>query len=267
MRSGVRRALDGIVRTMTEAAAVSAVDAGLAWLGIDMAEGPQREILTGTAGMSGVWLALYLVLRLVVFRRYSSDFSNRWISILHGIVAAVYSAALVDWSAPFAAIGRESTLAEARAMSVSLAYFCYDFVVCLFIDDDFTTPLHHVASIAGLFIGAVQMRGGAELVLCLLVTEPTSPLLHLNYVLKEMGRGGSTLATIVQAAFAAVFFALRICFSPYLVYRTLISEHTPIFVKVSGLALQLVSFFWFYKIVKIAAYKMGKSSGKAKKKA
>ena len=65
--------------------------------------------------------------------------------------------------------------------------------------------------------------------------------------------------------FAVVFFVARICFGPVLVYHTVMSPTSPVFVKLSGVALEVVSVFWFYKIFKIFLYKL-KKGGKAREK-
>mmetsp|Transcript_13064 Transcript_13064/g.32812 ORF Transcript_13064/g.32812 Transcript_13064/m.32812 type:complete len:240 (-) Transcript_13064:318-1037(-) len=146
----------------------------------------QVEALAHVGAMQARWLAAFLVLRGVLFRKRSSDFSNRIVSIVHGVSIVVLTAMLVDWQDPFARVGRESNAQEAKALAFSLAYFSYDFVVCLFIDDDMTTHLHHVVTLAGLYVGAIQKRGGPELVVCLLISEATSPMLHLHHILKEL---------------------------------------------------------------------------------
>mmetsp|Transcript_13066 Transcript_13066/g.32822 ORF Transcript_13066/g.32822 Transcript_13066/m.32822 type:complete len:129 (-) Transcript_13066:211-597(-) len=127
-----------------------------------------------------------------------------------------------------------------------------------------TTHLHHVVTLAGLYVGAIQKRGGPELVVCLLISEATSPMLHLHHILKELKYKG-LLSVMNDIVFVLAFFICRLCFGPFLVYHTVTSETSPLFVKVSGAALEVVSVFWFYKIVKIALYKLG--GGKQKKQA
>lgn len=146
---------------------------------------------------------------------------------------------------------------------MSLGYFTYDFFVCLFIEDDITNHLHHVASISGLVLGSVYRKGGSELILCIFIAESTGPSLHIHHLFKELKYSG-IFNTINQGLFFIVFFVARICFGPVLVYYTVTSPTSPLFVKASGVALEVVSVFWFYKIVKILVYKL--KGGKGKKK-
>lgn len=76
----------------------------------------QVELLTFVGHVAAVSFALYLFLRLIVLRKFSSDFSNRLVSIVHGLVALAYSAYLVKWSQPFAEVGRESSSLEVRSL-------------------------------------------------------------------------------------------------------------------------------------------------------
>ena len=41
-------------------------------------------------------------------------------------------------------------------MEVSLAYFVYDFLVCLVIDPELVGTLHHLCTMAGLSVGLLQ---------------------------------------------------------------------------------------------------------------
>ncbi|QDZ22173.1 TLC domain-containing protein [Chloropicon primus] len=223
----------------------------------------QVELLKFTGTISLVGFTLFMVLRFVFLRHLSADFSNRCVSILHNFVALAYSVYLVNWSDPFADVGRASTPLEAKALAISLGYFSYDFLVCLFIEDDITAHLHHVVSISGLVLGSIYKRGGYELIVCMVMAESTGPMMHLNYLFKELKHTGSHV-TANKTAFSVIFFVARILFGPVLVYHTVRSPTSPILVKLSGVALEVVSVFWFYKLVKIFIYKM--RGGKQAKK-
>ena len=155
-------------------------------------------------------------------------------------------------------------MAQAQWLAVSLGYLLYDFFVCLFIEDDITTHLHHIASICGLVLGSIYRKGGAELLLCLFIAEATNPMQHMHYIMKELKYKGP-LANLNDLLFAIIFFVARMCFGPVLVWRTVNSPTSPLFVKISGVALEVVSVFWFTKIYKIFMYKIGKGGPRRKK--
>ncbi|KAK7819149.1 hypothetical protein CFP56_040658, partial [Quercus suber] len=57
--------------------------------------------------------------------------------------------------------------------------------------------------------------------------------------------------------FAVIFTFARMGGGPYLTYVTLVANN-PFLIKAMALGLQLVSAFWFYKIVLMVRYKLTK---------
>ncbi|OIW03509.1 hypothetical protein TanjilG_31022 [Lupinus angustifolius] len=98
-----------------------------------------------------------------------------------------------------------------------------------------------------------------ELVAALWVSEMSSPFLHLREHLKELGYRDSPLNLVVDFLFAAIFTIARMLAGPYVTYVTL-SASNPLLIKAMALGLQLVSAFWFFKIVRMVKYKVTKIS-------
>ncbi|KAJ0536171.1 putative TLC domain-containing protein [Helianthus annuus] len=96
---------------------------------------------------------------------------------------------------------------------------------------------------------------GSEIVATLLITEISSPFLHLRELLKELGYKNTLLNLAADVSFAVIFTLARMCVGPYLCYVTM-SAKNPILIKAVGMGLQLVSAFWFYKIAKVVKYKL-----------
>ena len=213
------------------------------------------------APYGAAWTAAFFVARFALFPKRSADFGNRVVSIVHALAAIALAVPALDWAAPMASVGQRNTAAQvrrapagrggarrrnpdanamprtaaqARCMEVSLAYFIYDLLCCLFIDLDPVSLAHHVCTIAGLAVGVFQgkargaRRGGrsgpgcraraatdarrtaavsrdadaqcgTELVGCLMLMEVSNPSMHLNQLLKELGKSSSALATANQA--------------------------------------------------------------------
>ncbi|CAI0436032.1 unnamed protein product [Linum tenue] len=110
---------------------------------------------------------------------------------------------------------------------------------------------------------------GTEMVAALWVTEISSPFLHLRELLKELGYRDTQFNFAADIAFAAIFSFARMGCGPYLTYVVL-AANNPLIIKAMGLGLQLVSAFWFYKIVRMVRYKVTKwtsTSTSATKKA
>ena len=217
------------------------------------------------------WALLFLWLRIFMFPTRSFTYSNRVVSIVHAVVSfAMCSRCLfavdvnkdgsLKWFSDF---GRDTTRCQHNTLIVSMSYFIYDTFGVLLetgvgpvaIARNLPEHLHHVATIAGLMVGVYGRTSGAELTMCLWSMELTNPFLHARTIMKEMEVDDPALTAANDAAFAVLFFLMRIVLGPVIVYHTFVNEDTNDFVKLGGLAIQLLSLFWFYKIVKIAVYK------------
>ena len=136
------------------------------------------------------WTAAFFLARYAFFPLHSADFGNRVISIVHALAAIALAVPALDWDAPLASVGQANTAAQARrrrrrrrretlpflppltraprqtlCMSVSLAYFVYDFFCCLVIDPEPVGIIHHLCTTAGLAVGLAHGKarvcGGA----------------------------------------------------------------------------------------------------------
>lgn len=61
-----------------------------------------------------VWSAAFLVLRFVIFRRFSATFSNVVVSWGHAVVAMLICAPAIDWAHPFSNYGGVTSPAQVR---------------------------------------------------------------------------------------------------------------------------------------------------------
>uniref|UniRef100_J3KYI0 TLC domain-containing protein n=2 Tax=Oryza brachyantha TaxID=4533 RepID=J3KYI0_ORYBR len=145
-----------------------------------------------------------------------------------------------------------------KALAVTLSYMVYD-AACCYLNDDvrLDNTVHHLVSIVGIAAGLAYRRCGTEMVASLLVTEISSPLLHLREILKEFGIKDTDLNLLVDILFAVIFSVARMGFGPYLTYVTVTSDN-PILIKAMATGLQLVSAYWFLRILRMVKHKLGK---------
>eukprot|EP00899_Mesostigma_viride_P015592 jgi/Mesvir1/24033/Mv10771-RA.1 len=203
----------------------------------------------------------------LLLRERSHGFVNRVVSIIHAIISCVLACLSVeDWSDLFGGIGGPNNAAQLLCMQVSLGYFIYDFVCCFFETPlDMITQVHHVLAIAGLAYGVTHGKSGSELVLCLAVIEVSNPMMHTRWCLRELGRKTTPLALANEMLFVLLYFVGRIVIGPMIVYHCVLSETIHIVVKIGAIGIQLVSLFWFYKILCVAIRKFSPDKkGKAK---
>ncbi|KAK4429302.1 hypothetical protein Salat_1230500 [Sesamum alatum] len=205
------------------------------------------------------WATLFLVIR-KLFPKRSYDFCTRIVSSVHASLAVVLACRSVeDWSCPVCPLASRSSPKQMQALAVTLGYLIYDLVCCLFDKQVLMldNSIHHLVSIVGIGAGLAYQRCGTEMVGALWITEISSPFLHLREMLKEVGYRDTHLNLAADLAFAVIFSMARMIGGPYLTYVTL-SAHNPLIIKAMALGLQLVSTFWFYKIVRMVRYKLGR---------
>lgn len=156
------------------------------------------------------WAALFVVCRVALFRKYTADFSNRVVSIVHAVAAIYYSYVTFSsgWGGMFDNIGGANTEPQTLCMAVSLSYFIYDLIYCALVGE-IESVFHHMFTIGGLASGVLNGKSGAELVACLFLMEVSNPSLHLRTLLIEMGLKNSTLFSINNLIFALVFLVCR----------------------------------------------------------
>lgn len=204
------------------------------------------------------WTTLFFSIR-IIFRNRSFDFCNRLVSTIHATLAVTLASLSVqDWSCPVCPLASICSSNQMQTLAVTVAYFIYDLVCSLFDKNvKLDNAIHHVVSIAGMGAGLFYQTSCSELVAALWITEMSSPFLHLRELLKELGYKDTAFNLAVDIVFAIVFTSARMIFGPYLTYVTL-SANNPFLIKAMALGLQLVSAFWFYKIVRMVMFKLSK---------
>lgn len=191
------------------------------------------HIVSWVASGVVLWSTAFVVVR-GLFPKRSYDFCNRAVSTMHAVVAVCLAfLSVADWSCPVCPLAAASTPRQMKALAVTLAYMVYDAACChLHGDVRLDNTVHHLVSIVGIGAGLAYRRCGTEMVASLLVTEISSPLLHLREMLKEFGVRDTDLNLLVDVLFAAIFSAARMAFGPYLTYVTVTADN-PLLIKVT----------------------------------
>ncbi|KAL9234297.1 hypothetical protein vseg_009182 [Gypsophila vaccaria] len=205
------------------------------------------------------WTALFFLFRKLL-PNYSYEFCNRLVSTCHATLAVTLSFLSVDdLSCPVCPHASTSTPKQMQALAITVGYLIYD-LVCSHFDKrsaNIDNTLHHLVSIIGLGAGLAYQKCGAEMAATLFITEISSPFLHLRELLKELGYRDTDLNLAADVMFAIIFSIARMVGGPYLAYVTL-TEDNPLLIKVMASGLQLVSAFWFYKIMRMVKHKLTK---------
>lgn len=86
--------------------------------------------------LSAAWLLLYLVVRHVLCPKYSADFSNRVVSLVHAGLGLVWPWFVLDMTRLHDNVGTATTPQQLTLLRVTFAYFFYDMLCCLAIKID-----------------------------------------------------------------------------------------------------------------------------------
>ncbi|XP_022769061.1 transmembrane protein 136-like isoform X1 [Durio zibethinus] len=226
------------------------------------------------------WTTAFLLIR-KIFSKRSFKFCNRIVSTIHAVMAVILASLSVeDWSCPICPLASDSSpkqvctsrflissykmmelvlsFEQRQTLAVTVAYLIYDLICCLF-DERFSldNTIHHLVSIVGLGAGLAYQKCVSEQVAAVFLTEISSPFLHARELLKEVGYKDTDLNMAADITFGVIFSVARMVGGPYLTFVTLTADN-PILIKAMALGMQLVSAFWFYKIVKMVKYKLTK---------
>ncbi|KAG0493525.1 hypothetical protein HPP92_004519 [Vanilla planifolia] len=153
-----------------------------------------------------------------------------------------------------------------QTLSVTFSYLIYDLICCQLDEQtSLDNTMHHLVSIVGIGAGLAYEQCGSEMVASLWITEISSPFLHLREILKELGYRDTNINLTFDILFAVTFSIARMVGGPHLLYATFMADN-PILIKMMAMGLQLVSTFWFYKIMKMMRYKLTKRMNTQKSK-
>lgn len=218
----------------------------------------EEFVVRWVASGFAVWSTAFVAARALMPHR-SYEFCNRAVSTAHAVTAVCMACLCVeDWSCPVCPLNAPSTPRQMRALAVTLSYMIYDAACCQLNGDvRLDNTLHHLVSIVGIGAGLAYQRCGTEMVACMVVTEISSPLLHLREMLKELGVKDTDLNLLVDILFAVTFSVARMVGGPYLTYVTLTADY-PFLIKAMAAGLQLVSAYWFLRILRMVRHKLGK---------
>jgi len=196
-----------------------------------------------------MWSTLYMILCTVNSKK-SAEWNNRLVTGVHGIlitVMAFYGAFIIGpW--PFTDAGGPNNYFHVQTVNLSLAYFLFDIVWCLYYNTEGPVMLaHHSLSILGMAVCLIRGRYGTEMVATIAGAEVTSPLLQLRWFLKQSGKLHGWLADGLELLFLLTFGLVRIGVGGNLLY-CYYQQDTDTFGRLGGTGMYIISVIFFYQI-------------------
>uniref|UniRef100_A0A0G4IBU0 TLC domain-containing protein n=1 Tax=Chromera velia CCMP2878 TaxID=1169474 RepID=A0A0G4IBU0_9ALVE len=148
------------------------------------------------------------------------------------------------WGAPF---GHEAK----RAAQVCLGYFMFDTVYSVW-EQSFDMVVHHLVIISGLVVSLSEDISAKEMMMGTAVMEISTPFLHCRHFTRAtINTKGLSLHDLSSYGFALSFFVCRILLAPFISYWAVVTLQNPVCVKIGAVAVQVLSFWWFWKLVQV----------------
>ena len=158
------------------------------------------------------WANLYFYI-CVFNRTCSPEWNCRIVTAVHGVVASLlsFTSCFVVGPWPFTYIAQPNTQLHMTTITVSIGYFIFDFMWCLWYQTEGLVMLsHHVVSLVGFTYGLYTGMYGSELTAVLGGSEVSNPFLQTRWFLKETGRYKDRMAFTIDTLFLAVFLCFRL---------------------------------------------------------
>ncbi|CAL8361287.1 unnamed protein product [Merluccius merluccius] len=205
------------------------------------------------------WVTLYMILCNVNGSR-GYEWNCRLVTLLHGILVVCITAYIgyVDGPWPFTYPGTKNTPLQISAMVLSLSYFIFDMVWCVYFRTEGPVMLaHHTLSILGIMLTLWLGESGVESCAVLFGSEVTNPLLQARWFLRRTGRYETALGEAVDLVFVLLFVLMRVFVGGAMLYCELISPRPRFFIKCGGVAMYALSWVFMVDIWRFARRKYG----------
>ncbi|OXB65748.1 hypothetical protein ASZ78_004424, partial [Callipepla squamata] len=204
------------------------------------------------------WLCLY-----ATFCRWNGRCSPEWncrlVTLLHGATATCLSGYIALWDGPWplSHAGSPNTALQVHVLSLTLGYFIFDLLWCLYFQTEgHLMLLHHTLSICGMILVLGLGKSATEVNAVVFVSEITNPLLQTRWFLREMGRYHTFLGEVVDFCFVLLFLVLRIGGGALIMYAMVTAPDPNWILKGGGLAMYVVSLGFMVEICRFVRRKV-----------
>ena len=203
---------------------------------------PCKDVALGILGSFLIWIALYCILLTVNIKR-SAEWNCRIMSAFHGVLSTMlcFLSAFILGPWPFSYVGFPPNQLHCVIIVVSLGYFLFDLLWCLYMQtEEHIMLVHHLLSLLGLAYVLWFNMYGCEITSILGASELTNPILQLRWFFKLTGKYTGKLEMVTDWSFFIVFVLARLILGTALYLRLLWSPRLTVFAKVSGTGMYMV---------------------------
>ncbi|XP_013392014.1 transmembrane protein 136 isoform X2 [Lingula anatina] len=206
------------------------------------------------------WATLYFVL-CVLNSSHKNEWNCRIVSAVHAITVCclAFWAVFVQGPWVFTLPGGRSSPLQQFIAEMSLGYFLYDFMWCIYFKTEgFVMLLHHCLSSIGLGVTVLRGMYGTEMVATLLATEVTNPFLQFRWFLRQTGQYETLLGEVNDILFMALFGFARIGMGTSLLITYYQHPNTDFLGKFGGTCIYIIGWLFWISIMRFALKKYTK---------
>jgi hypothetical protein len=169
-------------------------------------------------------------------RSQALDVKNRIISIIHGLVLAIFSAP--EFYFYPGSCGDPNTTYEKRLIYTAVGYFLYDFsaMACYGLLD-FAMSFHHWTCIIGMSLPLTYGMSGNYVVQGMFVAEGSNPFMHIRIILRHYGLRYTRAYETMEILFMIIYIFGRIIMGTYTAWSTSFCHNNHWLIKIAAMGL------------------------------
>ena len=201
-----------------------------------------------------LWVDFYFLLH-ALNNKCSAEWNCRIVTAIHATISASLCLSSVVYFGPwpFTYLGEKSTNLHKAIMIISLGYFLFDFLWCMYMRTEGKVMLtHHIVSILGLIYTLHQDRFGSELTAVMGASEFTNPLLQLRWFMKETGNYSGKKEIVIDWLFVLSFCMARLGLGTVFHYVCQTSPKLNLITKAGGQAFYIISVVFGFQLISFA---------------
>jgi len=210
-----------------------------------------EDPLRGSAISAAFWTVLYQALYFLPgFGKKPFAFTNRFLAILHAVVAISLTLPLCILMTGIKDIDADNTKAQELVLNVSMGYFSFDTISWLWNGVasnkmDWGQIAHHLSVLISFGCAYFYHHSAGVCVVGLFLAESANPFMYARYLLWCLDLGNSSIARINMHIFMLTLTLSIPVATPFVVYGLVTSPRAVAFHKIGGVVLFVLNIYWF----------------------
>lgn len=209
------------------------------------------NMLHAVLGSFLLWTVLYFMIHTFNYT-HSPEWNCRIVTAFHSslITSLCFYSAFVSGPWPFDYIAQKNTQFHNQIMIISLGYFLFDILWCLYMGKEtLIMRAHHVVSITSFAYALHFNSCGSEIIAVIGASEFTNPLLQLRWFVKEKDLHKGWLAALLDFTFFLAFWTSRLIVGTAFHIKVQTNPNLDMFARIGGNVFYVISWVFGVKML------------------